>query len=326
MRSFYYLDPTEETVGPVSWDVLLQLHRAGAVSDETLTAEAGAGNWEPFVDLRFREERRKNLPPVPGGGAGAAAPTEIEEAVTRTNESRPGAQAPGAAASRVGDIVREKPIRWRWAFLLLAVISASMVAGSTYQLWEDGRESFLYMNSFAVLIVPGLVVMSVLHYQCWEALPPRFRATSPGKAVGFLFIPGFHIYWLFVSFPKLAEGILRWQRESGAERPVDARGLGVAYAVLEGVSVYGVFVSLPLVDIPLTLASLVVFGLFYARVVSVANHLMARSRGDREIESADDGALFWRPVAVPFLIGIGVVWGVANRALDSAESSRVAAL
>ena len=68
-------------------------------------------------------------------------------------------------------------------------------------------------NSFWLWVVPDLLAIvsaytawGRLHYRCWEALPERFRATSPGQAVGYLFIPLFNFYWAFISFPKLAAG------------------------------------------------------------------------------------------------------------------------
>jgi len=44
------------------------------------------------------------------------------------------------------------------------------------------------------LAVVTLVFSAMLHYQMWQAVPERFRRTTPGKAVGFLFIPFFNFY------------------------------------------------------------------------------------------------------------------------------------
>jgi hypothetical protein len=42
--------------------------------------------------------------------------------------------------------------------------------------------------------IPFLMLM----YRFWTCLPPGVRRTTPGKAVGYTFIPIFNIYWIFI--------------------------------------------------------------------------------------------------------------------------------
>lgn len=39
----------------------------------------------------------------------------------------------------------------------------------------------------------------VFHYKVWKSIPDNHSGITPAKAVGFLFIPVFNIYWLFKS-------------------------------------------------------------------------------------------------------------------------------
>ena len=55
-------------------------------------------------------------------------------------------------------------------------------------------------------VIAGVVFMFILLYKFWKFIPYQesYYVTTPGKAVGFCFIPFFHLYWIFVAFRKLA--------------------------------------------------------------------------------------------------------------------------
>ena len=64
------------------------------------------------------------------------------------------------------------------------------------------------------LFVPGILVLLlgialasiaaivgyVILYKAWQAIQDGQPRTTPGKAVGFLFIPFFNVYWMFVAY------------------------------------------------------------------------------------------------------------------------------
>ena len=53
-----------------------------------------------------------------------------------------------------------------------------------------------------------LVVYScILLYRYWRVMQPYTTLTTPGKAVGFLFIPFYNLYWVFVAYHGLAKAI-----------------------------------------------------------------------------------------------------------------------
>lgn len=63
-----------------------------------------------------------------------------------------------------------------------------------------------------VLLVVGLIlllyadiVFLVLLYKAWNCIQDGATRTSPGKAVGFLFIPIFNWFWIFRAFPGFAD-------------------------------------------------------------------------------------------------------------------------
>lgn len=54
----------------------------------------------------------------------------------------------------------------------------------------------LYGFAFLTMLL-GAVFMLMLFYRMWEVIQDGNARTAPGKAVGFLFIPLFNIYWSF---------------------------------------------------------------------------------------------------------------------------------
>lgn len=50
----------------------------------------------------------------------------------------------------------------------------------------------------------------ILLYRCWKVIQDGFAQTTPGKAVGFLFIPIFNIIWMFIAFYGLSNDLNRY--------------------------------------------------------------------------------------------------------------------
>lgn len=58
-------------------------------------------------------------------------------------------------------------------------------------------------GSLVVLIVNVILIAKIL-YRAWTAIQDEHVRTTPGRAVGFLSIPFFNFYWLFIGFGGLA--------------------------------------------------------------------------------------------------------------------------
>ena len=53
--------------------------------------------------------------------------------------------------------------------------------------------------------IVGLVFMYILLYKFWKVIPYQENPdVTPGKALGFCFIPFFNFYWIFIAFRRLA--------------------------------------------------------------------------------------------------------------------------
>lgn len=279
-ESYFFVDQTNETVGPISWEVLLQLANAGAVSAETPTASGGSSDWVPFSELRAHVEAKAKLPPVPG----SSLRTRAEKAVARPAQEEPRVAEVSprmnaeVRSAPVGASVRRDTIKWDLALFLLGLATSLGVSSDIASYVGKSEVSDGFAGIGLVALIPAIIFGSILHYQCWHALPIEYRATSPGKAVGYLFIPFYNLYWAFISWVKLADGYEVWQRESKATMKYTMRGLGITQAILFCLPflllpVLPLYLQYPFISIAMGIASLTVFGLFYFNVVAAANRV-----------------------------------------------------
>jgi hypothetical protein len=87
-----------------------------------------------------------------------------------------------------------------------------------------------------VLSLPALIVMSVfwciLLYRHWLLLQGHGARTTPGRAVGFGFIPFFFFYWWFVAYAGLAKDNNRYLDQAGITSARMSYGLAVTCCIL----------------------------------------------------------------------------------------------
>ncbi|MBI2898000.1 MAG: hypothetical protein HYY06_30890 [Deltaproteobacteria bacterium] len=93
----------------------------------------------------------------------------------------------------------------------------------------------------------GVLVACIAHcvmvFKMWAALPADQRRTSPGAAVGLLFIPVFNIYWIFNVYVGYATDF----NKSAQARGVDKRiswGLLLCQLLLSWVPLLGLILQI----------------------------------------------------------------------------------
>ena len=117
--------------------------------------------------------------------------------------------------------------------------------------------------------IPWGIATMMLHYRCWRAIPSDVARTSPGAAVGLLFIPFFNFYWVFVSYVGLAEDSAK---ALGVK--TRARGLAITLGILA--IVWGILGWGSLMSILIGIAYFIIWLLFTLMVVAGANELLDR--------------------------------------------------
>jgi len=121
---------------------------------------------------------------------------------------------------------------------------------------------FLSVALAALTLVGALVLFYVLLYKAWNQIQDGHARTSASKAVGFLFIPFFNLYWLFVAIYGLAWDLHNYVvrrrlygRHNLLPYPVSP-GLGLACCIL---MVCNLIPFLNFVTVPATLIVLVIW-------------------------------------------------------------------
>jgi hypothetical protein len=103
---------------------------------------------------------------------------------------------------------------------------------------SDPKLTELVAVCWAPLLL-GAIAFWVLIYKAWNAIQDGYARTTPGKAVGFLFIPLFNIYWLFIAIGS-------WGKEFNSF----ASRHGVGFRASEGLFVaHCVFSIIPILSI-----------------------------------------------------------------------------
>ena len=112
----------------------------------------------------------------------------------------------------------------------------------------------------ALLVLCGSVFYLVALYKAWASIQDGHARTTPGKAVGFLFIPFYNFYWVFQAIPGFADDYNAYLDRAKISAPPMGRGLLQALAVLQVLSVIPfVGLLLSLVAMPMSWATVVKF-------------------------------------------------------------------
>jgi hypothetical protein len=153
-------------------------------------------------------------------------------------------------------IVRYHPNHFRALFrfgliclfvaLGLIVIAAGLIGGAllTYPPGSKANPNARQTaDLIAALSIPvfglagvALIVMQVffyiLLYKAWNQIQDGHAQTSPGQAVGFLFIPFFNLYWVFVAYRGLAVDMNHYARRHDLDIPPVSDALVMAWCIL----------------------------------------------------------------------------------------------
>jgi|GEM_PF-1155695 len=106
-------------------------------------------------------------------------------------------------------------------FIAGAVVGAETDAGGAFMVLGGAGLGLWYL----LLLAYGIVGM-VWTYKFWSWIPPEQRHTnlwkkyiSPGQALGFMFIPYFNIYWMFVVYLGIADILERMRVQYPTDKP-----------------------------------------------------------------------------------------------------------
>lgn len=135
------------------------------------------------------------------------------------------------------------------AGLYLLFMVGGVAIGGLLTAWgaTDSKVTELLMFSWIPMMI-GVIASYVFIYRQWKAIDDGQARTTPGKAVGFLFIPFFNIYWIFNIFFGWPTDYNKYIQRYGIQAPQLSQGLwiGTLLAMLL-FPIVGIFMYLYLV-------------------------------------------------------------------------------
>ncbi|MBT6513442.1 MAG: hypothetical protein HOK65_01620 [Crocinitomicaceae bacterium] len=108
--------------------------------------------------------------------------------------------------------------------------------------WDSYYNSYRTMATFAqmslvlgvVAFILSIIFALILLFRNWKVIGSAkdLSAASAGQAVGFLFIPIFSVYWIFIAHWKLSEGQEKFISQSGITTSNSPKkGVALAYCI-----------------------------------------------------------------------------------------------
>jgi hypothetical protein len=84
----------------------------------------------------------------------------------------------------------------------------------------------------------GMACFAVMLYRAWVVVQDGRARTSPGRAVGFLFIPFFHLFWVWVGIWGLSRALNRFVRRYDLDAPAASQPLGFAVSLYSNLTYF----------------------------------------------------------------------------------------
>ncbi len=126
------------------------------------------------------------------------------------------------------------------------------------------------------LMLASIVIGCILMYKYWNQLQDGSQKTTPGKAIGFMFIPFFNLYWQFIAIHGFAQNSNAYADRHGINMPRINENLTLTQCII------ACFCIIPLVNILAGLALLVIgiinFIAFKNASVAIANHKLQHAQ------------------------------------------------
>ena len=307
MGTPHYMAP-EQLEHPLTVDHRADIFSLGVVFYEMLTGELPLGKFQPpsrkvQVDVRLDDVVLHALEKEPGRRY-----QHVSEVKTDVQTIASGTLPPRQTLGQPVEARPLKKINCAPALSLWCLTTALVVATN----WRafTGHTDYA-LASYAILAwIVSCVPWSMMHYSCWKALPGKYRATTPGRALGFLFIPLFNFYWPFVSFPSLATGFNALKRERPDLAIRNRTGVGIAYATMTVLS-FPLALNHPGWACLISVTDLVLTFVFYLGIVANANLVIEASQAARAPTVATPrGPTMSGPQRLSRTALAGVIWAL----------------
>lgn len=265
MSDWYYAHDGQQK-GPVPISELERLASQGEFEPEKdLVWREGMDDWKPAAEVADFGLTKNAGPDASGSAADNSDPyatpgSSYDEASPLAGAELPAVKPAKFALFAVPYILGTLGVLAGYGMMLpeyLRVFQEAVEAGpeAPAPQWPvmPPLVSGITIISFILMLI-GMVFGLIYLHRAWVLLQPHTKVSTPGKAVGFLFIPLFNLYWVFIAYWRWSQ---EWNRlvaasPSHPKSPRVTEGLFLTYAILSTAgTLFGALALLPMLIIQL---------------------------------------------------------------------------
>jgi len=243
---WYYLVNNEQQ-GPVSSADLKQMAAGGQIQPDTFIWKEGLDDWVPAQRIKGLFDGATATTSVEMTAQPAADQQAAPQQAYNPNQQaypQQGFQQPGYGGYQQQATAYQNPHfpyapkqftgLFTWLLILIFGGFGAIFLGFVLIIANEDLAPIavgFIMLGYGSILASGIMGL-VLLYRCWNSIQDLPARTTPGKAVGFLFIPFFNLYWIFVANYGLAQDLEPYCQQRGIECKASP-GLALAVCILQ---------------------------------------------------------------------------------------------
>ena len=116
-----------------------------------------------------------------------------------------------------------------WGNVVAAVIAGLLWFPFTFEGGGGGEKDVLIMI-FVCSIVTNIILLRMI-YKVWAALPANHARTTPGRALGFMFVPFYNFYWVWNAYVGFAKDFKSYVKQADPVTPPQPDGFYIAFCI-----------------------------------------------------------------------------------------------
>jgi len=157
---------------------------------------------------------------------------------------------------------------------VIILIAAGVMAGITEGKFSGvnmgliGAGIFFFLLGITATIIAAIFGF-ILLYKAWQAIQDGQPRTTPGRAVGFLFIPFFNLYWMFVAYWGYAKDFNLYVQSKGLNPSQLPEGLFLAFPIVSLCS------GIPYLGSIAGMAAIVIYIIICNQMIDATNSIYA---------------------------------------------------
>jgi hypothetical protein len=184
----WYFDLNQKPFGPVSSETIAEELKAGRITRMTLVWRQGWPQWKHLGETELAALAAPTPPPLL-----AETPPPVYAANPKYKKTTPSALT---------------SLFWWWFSLNLFCLPYEFFLIFAFKDISSPNLTLLALSFVCYMpLLAGAILQFILIYKLWQVVQDGFAHTSPGQAVGFMFIPYFNYYWFLPAYHGLAKDL-----------------------------------------------------------------------------------------------------------------------